>query len=221
MTKNFRLKQARIKSGLGQKELGDKIGVSQAYISGLEGSNPFSYEKAQELANVLDCDPDWLYYGDNSEDNSYNITTKRTKTIPLRKGVPYYNLDMTASIVRSFDDIREEPEFYVDISPLNDCTAFINIFGDSMFPMFKSGDKVGLKQLSNYDAILWGEAHLVITNEEANNMRTVKNVHFCKEDPSKIILRAANPDYPGDTPIPKSAILSLYIVKGKVQIYQL
>lgn len=221
MTKNFRLKQARERKGLSQDELASKMGTSQAYISGLERDKAFSFKTAKKLAEILECDADELYFGDNNSGPLTELPESRTKIISMRRGVPYYNLDMTASIVESFSDIREEPEFYVDISPLNDCTAYINIFGDSMFPMFKSGDKVGVKQLTNFDAILWGEAHLVITNSEANNMRTVKNVHYCKDDPSKIILRAANPDYPGDTLIPKNAILSLYIVKGKVQIYQL
>lgn len=221
MTKNFRLKEARIKAGLTQGELAEKIHSSTSYIGMLESDKGYSFKKAQLLAEALGTTPEWLLFGDKKGENTYNGDNIRTLPVAMRKGVPYYNLDMTASIIESFNDIREEPEFYVDISPLNDCTAYVNIFGDSMFPMFKSGDKVGVKQLTNFDAILWGEAHLVITNQQANNMRTVKNVHYCKDNPSNVILRAANPDYPGDTVIPKSAILSLYIVKGKVQIYQL
>ena len=221
MTKNFRLKEARIKSGLTQAELAEKIHSSTSYIGMLESDKGFSYKKAVLLAEALHTTPEWLLFGDKKETDDGDRNNIRTLPIAMRKGVPYYNIDMTASIVESFSDIREEPEFYVDISPLNDCTAVVDIFGDSMFPMFKSGDKVGVKQLFNFNDLQWGEAHLVITNSEANNMKTVKNVHYCKDE-NYIILRAANlPEYEGDTRVAKKNILSLYIVKGKIQIYQL
>ena len=97
-------------------------------------------------------------------------------------------------------------------------TNHINIYGDSMNPTFKAGDKVAVQQIFNFDALQWGEAHLIITNSEANNMRTVKNVHYYEGDDTKIILRSCNPDYFGDTVIPKSSILSMHIIKASLRI---
>ena len=42
-----------------------------------------------------------------------------------------------------------------------------------------------------------------------------KDMHFHEEE-DKVILRASNPNYQGDTVVFKKDILSLFIVKGKI-----
>lgn len=135
------------------------------------------------------------------------------------KGVPYFSMDVTGSLVRSFSDIQEAPEFYVDFKPLNDCTAYLTVYGDSMFPKYCSGDIVAVKKFNNCDTLLWGEAYMIITDEEANCLRTIKLIHQHPEN-DKIILRASNPNYPGDTIISKKNIVNIFIVKGKIKLEQ-
>ncbi|MEE9408221.1 MAG: hypothetical protein V3V28_09115 [Polaribacter sp.] len=129
--------------------------------------------------------------------------------------VPYYDIDVTSSITRSFSDVVEEPSFYVDYQPFNDCTAYVNNYGDSMFPKYKNGERLAVKQVFNLDIIMWGETYLVITNENADNYKAVKDIHP-HENLSKIILRSSNPAYKGDTPINKEDIIAMFAVKGKI-----
>lgn len=130
-------------------------------------------------------------------------------------GVPFYPMDVTASFITAFSDIREDPEYYIDFKPLNDCTAYFTVFGDSMYPKYASGEIVGVKHWSNYDVILWGEAYLIITDSMANELRTIKLL-YPHSDPDKIILRASNPNFNGDTIVDKKNIVNLFIVKGKI-----
>lgn len=130
--------------------------------------------------------------------------------------VPYYDIEITGSIVRSFSDVKERPAFLVDFPPFNDCDGWLPIVGDSMFPRFQAGEMVAIKQIFNFESILWGEPHLIITNEEHDNLRTIKTIHE-HSDTTKIILRASNPQFKGDTIIYKKNILSLYIVKGQAK----
>ena len=141
-------------------------------------------------------------------DNSYKPIIKPTGV------VPYYNVEISGTFISSFDDAKEYIEFYIDYKPLNDCTAYLPYFGNSMYPMFKSGNTLAVKQINNFNIILWGEPHLIITNDNANNYKTVKCI-YPHNDPSKIILRAKNPDFAGDIIVNKEDILSLFIVKGK------
>lgn len=134
--------------------------------------------------------------------------------------VPYYNVEISGAFNSSFEDLKEYIEFYIDYKPLNDCTAYLPYFGNSMYPMFKSGNTLAVKQINNFNIILWGEPHLVITNDNANNYRTVKCI-YQHTDPSKIILRAKNPDFAGDIIVNKEDILSLFIVKGKIELNEL
>lgn len=131
------------------------------------------------------------------------------------KKVPYYDIDVTSNITGSFSDIVEEPSFYVDYQPFNDCTAYVNNYGDSMYPKYKNGERLAVKQITNFDVLNWGETYLVITNGNANDLKTVKDVHP-HDDFDKVILRASNPAYKGDTPINKEDIIAMFAIKGKI-----
>lgn len=134
--------------------------------------------------------------------------------------VPYYNIEVSGGYFSNFSEAQEYIEFYIDYKPLNDCTAYLPYFGNSMSPMFTSGNTIAVKQIHNFNIILWGEPHLIITNEEANNYKTVKCIHQHNHN-DKIILRALNPEYSGDIVINKKDILSLFIVKGKIELNEL
>jgi len=158
--------------------------------------------------------------GNSNIDKDYNKDTLPTyKT--NQKGVPYYeNMDVTATIATSFSDYPEAPTFYIDYEHFNDCTAYVNVFGDSMYPAYCSGEIIAVKKINNFDLIQWGEAYFIVTNAEANDMRTVKLIKP-HEDDSKIILQSSNPNFKGDMIVNKKDILHLYIVKGKIRRNQL
>lgn len=168
-------------------------------------------EKVKEIG----INPVWLKTGEGSMLIENDEQTNKCGGL-----VPFYNIDVNATIVNSLDDIKETPEFYVDFKPLNDCTAFLPIFGDSMYPRFTSGEIIAVKQINNPNIILWGEPYLIITDSDANNMRTLKLLYQHPDD-HKVILRACNPDFAGDTVINKDNIINLFIVKGKVARYQI
>lgn len=164
-----------------------------------------STEMLEDISNVFDISLDQLIKG-----------TVLTQSKP-QKAVPYYDGDVTGSIVGSFNDIREDPAFYVDFKPFNDCVAYFTIYGDSMYPKFASGEIIAVKEIENKNTLQWGEAHLIITDSSENNMRTVKTIHPCDRDSSCIILRASNPNFKGDTVIRKEAIINMFLVKGKIR----
>jgi hypothetical protein len=69
--------------------------------------------------------------------------------------------------------------------------------------------------------IQWGETYLIIGNENTDNIRTIKLVFPDEKNVDKLVLRASNPNFKGDTPISKCDIIALYIVKGKITRNQL
>lgn len=137
------------------------------------------------------------------------------------ESVPYYDVNLTAVSQNSTDLFNESNlEYYVNFRPFNDCTAYLPVYGDSMYPRFVNGEIIVVKEITNPDVILWGEAYLVVTDERTNSMVTVKLLHQHKDD-RKIILRGCNPDYKGDTVIDRTSIVKLYIIKGKITRNQL
>lgn len=156
--------------------------------------------------------------------NQYNLETKenyvKEDAVSLTKTqthkVPVYEIDVTSSIISSFNDVKEIPSFYMDYEPFNDCDAVVTNWGDSMYPAYKNGERLAVKRYNNLEAITWGETFLVITDAEANDLKTVKRVYQHDTDPDVVILRASNPQFKGDTIIHKQNILALYAVKGKI-----
>lgn len=205
--KGLNIKKIRTNKGLSQSDFAQSLGVSLRTVQNWEAKEDNISKKIELLIKTK--------YAENTQKkNVTNLDFKPTANEKEKK-VPYYDIDVTSSITTSFSDVVEEPSFYVDYQPFNDCTAYVNNYGDSMFPKYKNGERLAVKQISNFDVISWGETYLVITNENANNLKTVKDVHP-HDDFDKIILRASNPAYKGDTPINKEDIIAMFAVKGKI-----
>jgi hypothetical protein len=164
----------------------------------------------------LTVDAIYAYLFLNKKQNENEKEKEKEIIINEKRGkVPYFDIDVTSHITHSFNDVHETPSFYVDYKPFNDCAAYVNNYGDSMFPKYKNGERLAVKQIFNLDVINWGETYLIITNENANDLKTVKDIHPHR-DLDKIILRASNPAYAGDTIINKEDVLSLFAIKGKI-----
>ncbi|WP_343531193.1 S24 family peptidase [Pedobacter sp.] len=129
--------------------------------------------------------------------------------------VPYYNFDLNDSDITNLTLMEEKPEYFVNYRPFNDCTAYLPVFGDSMYPKYASGEIVAVKEITNFDVIQWGEAYVIMTGENTNSVKSIKLLHE-HPDPNKIILRSSNPNFKGDTILYKKDISSLYIIKGKI-----
>lgn len=148
------------------------------------------------------------------------LQNKNANPALLDVGIPFYDMDVTASIAETFCDEREDVQYYINYPPLNDCDAAFPVYGESMIPDFYPGEVVLVREIRNVDSMLWGEPYLVITNALCDNLRTIKNVYL-SEDRQNFILRATNPRYSGDTIISRDNVLKIFLVKGKVNRRQL
>lgn len=188
------------------------------YLSKARASKPTS-DLLEKIINIVPgLNASWLLTGVGEP---FKEEVKLLPTNTTGKGVPYFeDIEASCSILSMNMDIPETPTFYIDYEHFNDCNAYIPVVGDSMYPQYCAGEIVAVKQIHNFDVLQWGEAYLIITNTNANDLRTIKQIHYCEDD-SKIILRASNPNYRGDTKINKADILSMFIIKGKIKRNQL
>lgn len=214
--KEIDIKKIRVSLGMNQEEFAKAIGFSRSSVQKWERKerNPdeIAIYKIDELIQKSTNEHIEL-----KKDQEKAEVSEHTEI----KGVPYYeNIDGTAHITTSFSDYKERPTFYIDYEHFNDCDAYVNVVGDSMYPNYCSGEIIAVKRIYNIDIIQWGEAHFVVTNSNANEMKTIKLL-YPHENESKIILRSSNPNFKGDTPVDKKDILFLYIVKGKIRRNQL
>lgn len=68
-----RIKDARLKAGLSQGELGDKVGTSQQLIGKLEKDSPSSSKYYWPISKTLSVDYDWLMTGDKNKPTSVDV----------------------------------------------------------------------------------------------------------------------------------------------------
>lgn len=209
------IREIKFKRGLTQAQIASELGIKAPYLSDMvNGRVPYSDSLRRKIFELYsDCITDT---GEGEMLKSNRVTSAPASN----KNIPFYDIDVTASIAESFNDTPEIPQYYIDFPPLNDCTAAFPVYGESMEPDFFAGEVVLVKEITNVDSMLWGEPYLVITNANCDNLRTIKNVYL-SEDRTKFILRATNPRYAGDTIIPRDDVLKIFLVKGKVNRRQL
>ena len=203
------------KNGNSMHWLSEQCGMSKYTLQTTKnrGSVP-KLDIVEKLATMFDVSVGWLMAGEE-EYREMEVGSPGNNS-----GVPFYNITATAHLSEVLDNNYVLPDYYVDYQPFNDCTAYVPVYGDSMLPRFSSGDVIALKQLNNLSLILWGEAYVVVTTEEANSLCTLKLV-FAGSAAEEVILRSTNPEYTGDMLIHKRDIVSLFIVKGKIRQVQM
>lgn len=219
-TINERIKTLVIHFTEGNNSLfASKLGISEANIRNYIAKTEPKYSVLEKIVNTFEINYEWLLTGKGemlkSESSSNQLIVSSSE------GVPYYeNIEVAGGVMPMYSDYKETPTFYINYEHFNDCTAYLPVVGDSMYPSYCSGEIIAVKEITNKNVIQWGETYFIATNGNANDLKTIKQVHF-HEDESKIILRASNPNFKGDIVINKEDILHMFIVKGKIKRNQL
>lgn len=217
-----RLKEIRLAKKMTLQEFYSPIAKHVNNFSPIEnGSRMIGKRLSEDVIRYYHINESWLATGVGK---IYSIDELLKETNSLNtdpeEGVPYINVNPSDFSSGELNFLKEKPEYYVNFRPFNDCDAYLPVYGDSMFPKYSSGEIIAIREVVNKDIIQWGEAYLIMADESANSITTVKLL-FEHDTPDKIILRAANSDYKGDTILDKQAINRLFIVKGKITRNQL
>jgi phage repressor protein C with HTH and peptisase S24 domain len=217
-----RLKEIRLAKKMTLQEFYGVISKHVNNFSPIEnGARKIGKRLSQDVIKHYHINDRWLATGTGNmfTDEEFYSSELSVKT-DSTEGVPFININPSDISSGEFNLLREKPEYYVNFRPFNDCDAYLPIYGDSMYPKYASGEIIAVREVINKDIIQWGEAYLIIADEYANNITTVKLL-FEHQRNDKIVLRASNPNYKGDTILDRSAIKRLFIVKGKITRNQL
>lgn len=212
MTENQRLKiiidRLNFKT---QKDFAQKLNIQAGSLSDIvrgKGGMKISSAIKDKLTLIFNVNREWLTTGVGEPFLKQGPTVSETK-----EGVPYFDISLSEAKASVF--LEEEPEYFVNYKPFNDCTAYLPVYGDSMYPKYASGEIIAVKEVTNLDVLQWGEAYVVMGDESTNGIRSIKLVHQ-HADPAKLILRSSNPNFRGETIVPKNKITAMYIIKGKI-----
>lgn len=196
--------------GIGQTKFEKAVGLSNGYLNQLRHAP--SYEKIQMIIGAFpDLNEVWLLTGEGemlkSEAQQSASLPARTEKSRIRYWV---DVEATAGGLAMFDDNPMSRCIEMSIPEFGDCTDAVNLHGDSMFPLFKSGQIIILKEWVE-SFIDFGNVYLVITK---SGNRMVKYLRK-GSDAAHVLCVSENPDFdPFEILI--DDILKLYIVKGSI-----
>ena len=179
-----RIKEARIKKGLSQTELAEKLGYkSRSSINKIEvGGRDIPRSQIVKIAEILDVTPSYLM---GWEDD------KPTDTLTVLPAEKIHMIPVFGSVAAGFgayasSDIIEYIPLYIE----NDCdvenTICITVKGQSMYPKIEEGDRIVVRRQDSVDN---GRIAVVMIGDEA----VVKRVE-CEKN--KLTLISINPEYP-------------------------
>lgn len=127
------------------------------------------------------------------------------------EGAPVYNIDVTAGtntpLSRMFTS--EHVVGFMKLPGLNPDYPIVRVSGNSMVPKITPGSYISIRQMDLSAPIAWGSIYVVVLPD----FRMVKYVRRKLDDPDKVILHSANPDF-DDIEVERSKIEALYLVEN-------
>ena len=187
----------------------------------------FIKSKFSEKYNI-----DWLITGhgemlksdesqlvDNSTKNALNSTVLKSDDemysflIQNNKGTRYFDNYASAGLISGITDGRTRPDAVILVPGLDDCNFAINVYGDSMYPKYCSGEIVMCKEMqidSQLTYIRFGEAYVVVLDDG-----TVLKYVQPGADDDHLEFESENSRYK-PYQVHKSRIQKMYLVKGVI-----
>lgn len=195
--------------GIGQTKFEKAVGLSNGYLNQLRHAP--SYEKIQMIIGAFpDLNEVWLLTG---EGEMLKSEAQQSASLPAteKSRIRYWvDVEATAGGLTMFEDNPMSRCIEMSIPEFGDCTDAVNLYGDSMFPLYKSGQIIILKEWVE-SFIDFGNVYLVITK---SGNRMVKYLRK-GSDAAHVLCVSENPAFdPFEILI--DDILKLYIVKGSI-----
>lgn len=202
---NERIQKLLDNKGITAYELSLKSKVPHSSISRiLNGeTKKLSTKNKDLLSKFFKIDEDYFNNGNNSEIKKLDLVEESTTN--------YYYPDVNASAgletEMQNDELNRIP---INIPNWERGIAFINVYGDSMYPKFCSGEIIGIKEVEP-QYINYGYAYVVIFNDGQVFLKYVKK----GKDNEHWILDSENPKYESRE-YHLSLIKKIFIIKGVI-----
>lgn len=199
-------KRFRRVNKLTQADIAAFLGCTQGFISQVEkGVSTLS----PEFISIILANPDWdtsMFTGDGGmlKEGAGDGSGRGSR---IRYWV---DVDATAGGVELFDDMTTNRFIDLSIPEFRDCTDAVNLYGDSMMPLYRNGQIIILKEWKE-NFIDFGNVYLVIT---CNGNRMVKYLRR-GSDADHVLCISENKDF-DPFEIERKDILRLYLVKGGI-----
>lgn len=204
-----RLKIAIENKGVTPYAIGRDTKISKVSIRNYLGGTKPNIDNLNILSDYLGVSAEWLLTG---KEGLTDGDIKNSKEIQDKNKVIKYYPSISGSMGGvEFLDNPEENSVDMIVPGFSECKFAINAYGDSMFPVIKSGQVVLLMEWQE-NFIEWGRIYLVVTK---SGYRTIKYLKPSKDNDS-VTCESENRESNPSFDIKKEDILKLFLVKGWV-----
>ncbi|WP_299230266.1 S24 family peptidase [uncultured Bacteroides sp.] len=208
--------------GLNDSAFANKIGISQTTFSNIiNRDSDIKHSVLEKIVNSFgDISPEWLLTGNGDmfkTEISKIHKPKSAEKIYEEQTINLYNVDAAANLKTLFDQKNQNIIGRVVVPDMPKCDGAVNVKGDSMYPLLKSGDIVAYKEV-NVDMrnIFFGEMYLVSIDLDGEEYLSVKYVQKSDLGDDWIKLVSHNTNHqPKDFPV--SSIKAMGLIKFTIR----
>ena len=166
-----------------------------------------------KLNNVLNTFPqlsrNWLLFG---EGDMLNNPPQQSEDSELSENIRYWeDVSATGGCMEFLENPDEHEVKMISVPRFTDCTDAVNIYGDSMYPVYKSGEIILIKPWKE-SFIDYGCCYLIVTK---NGNRMVK--YLRRSEHSDKVLCVSEKKQFDPFEIDRSDILRLFLVRGSIK----
>lgn len=207
-------------------ELANYLGISRSTLSNWSKRNSIDFPLL--LEKMKDTDYNWLLLGKGNPERIEHLCQIETETgsveqiyIPKTpeihddRSVKLYDVSAAANLQTMLTNKNQYLLGKIIIPNIPTCDGAVYVSGDSMYPLLKSGDIIGFKEITDFSHLIYGEMYLVSFSLDDNDYLAVKFIKK-SEKSGYIQLVSYNPHHePMDLPI--GNIQALGIVKFSIR----
>ena len=189
-------------------DLAAYLGVSRSTLSNWVARNSIDFPLL--LSKLKDVDYNWLLLGKKPL-----IPQSETSDALKDRTVMLYDIAAAANLRTLLANKQQYVVGKIQIPSIPVCDGAVYISGDSMYPILKSGDIVGFKEINSFGNVIYGEMYLVSFCIDGDEYLTVKYVNRSDIE-GYIRLVSYNPHHePMDVPL--ACIQAMAIVKFSIR----
>ena len=168
------------KEGISVRSFESNIGCSNGTISKCisKGSDISSTWVTQIVEKYPRYNPDWLLTGKGAMLKSEGEATHKHTHSDI-KLIPFYDINAEAGTMQiSNMDAVSQPDEWIDAGDwFRDADSAMRVHGDSMFPVYKSGSIVVMREVRDKTLIIYGQDYVLETSE----YRVIKRIQKSNE----------------------------------------
>ena len=185
-------------------ELAEYLGVSRATVSNWGARNSIDFRL------LLDK------FGDKVDYNWLLLGKGNPKHQPIDdRSVTFYDITAAANLKTLFTNKQQYALGKIWIPNISVCDGAVYVNGDSMYPILKSGDIIGYKEISSFDNVIYGEIYLVSFMIDGDEYLAVKYVNRSEKEGYLKLVSYNTHHEPMD--IPFASINAMAIVKFSIR----